>query len=138
LTVCAFVPRLAEVCAELAAFGVPETIQHDDLHDGQAFVRGDSLRVLDWGDSCVSHPFATLLITLDFVREDTPFDADALRRHYLSAFGEPDALVRAAELAEIVGAVTRALKWAPIVAHLGRPPELRDHVARRLRLLVDG
>src|SRR5439155_8317073 len=27
-----FAPRLAELCAELAAHGVPETVQHDDLH----------------------------------------------------------------------------------------------------------
>jgi len=31
--------RVCELCDELAAFGIPETIQHDDLHDGQVFVR---------------------------------------------------------------------------------------------------
>src|SRR5439155_15736889 len=28
----AFAPRFAELCAELAAHGVAETVQHDDLH----------------------------------------------------------------------------------------------------------
>jgi hypothetical protein len=27
-----FAPRFTEVCDELAAHGIPETIQHDDLH----------------------------------------------------------------------------------------------------------
>ena len=27
-----FAPRFAELCGELAAYCVPETIQHDDLH----------------------------------------------------------------------------------------------------------
>ena len=29
----------AKLCEELAGFGLPETIQHDDFHDGQVFVR---------------------------------------------------------------------------------------------------
>ena len=48
-------------------FGIPETIQHDDLHDGQVFVRDGRNLVLDWGDACVSHPFFTLSVTLEGV-----------------------------------------------------------------------
>ncbi len=60
-------PHLAEVealVAELQAAGIPESVQHDDLHDGQIFVRDGHYRVLDWGDSCVSHPFHSLTVTL--------------------------------------------------------------------------
>ena len=48
-------PRVKEMCEELGAFGIPETIQHNDLHDGQVFVRDDDYRFLDWAES-ISHP----------------------------------------------------------------------------------
>ena len=48
-------------------YGIPETIQHNDLHDGQVFVRGDDYRFLDWAEACISHPFFTMAITLEGV-----------------------------------------------------------------------
>ena len=58
-------PRVSAMCEELAAYGIPETIQHNDLHDGQVFVRGDEYRFLDWAESCISHPFFTMSVTLE-------------------------------------------------------------------------
>src|SRR6266487_1372302 len=45
-----FAPRFAELCVELGAHDVPETIQHDDLHMANLYADGERLRVLDWGD----------------------------------------------------------------------------------------
>jgi len=59
------VPRVREMAEELAAYGVTETLQHDDLHDGQVFVRDDRQLILDWGDAVISHPFFTLSVTLE-------------------------------------------------------------------------
>ena len=59
------VPTIAEFCARLASTGVPQTIQHDDLHDGQVFVRDGRYLFFDWGDSCVSHPFFSMSVTLE-------------------------------------------------------------------------
>jgi aminoglycoside/choline kinase family phosphotransferase len=58
------VPWVREASAELASHGIPETIQHDDFHDGQVFVKDDRYLLMDWGDACVSHPFFTLSVTL--------------------------------------------------------------------------
>jgi hypothetical protein len=58
-------PMVADMCAELAAAGVPELLQHDDLHDGQVFVRDGRHLIMDWADACVSHPFFTLSVTLE-------------------------------------------------------------------------
>jgi hypothetical protein len=44
----ALVARVAEAAARLAVLGVPESIQHDDLHGGQVFVRGGAYRFIDW------------------------------------------------------------------------------------------
>jgi phosphotransferase family enzyme len=59
------IPRVAEMCSELAALGIPETIQHDDLHDGQVFVRDEGYLFFDWGDACVAHPFFSMAVALE-------------------------------------------------------------------------
>ena len=60
-------PGFARRATSSPLAGLPETIQHDDLHDAQIFVRDDRYLLLDWGDACVSHPFFTLAVTLDGV-----------------------------------------------------------------------
>jgi hypothetical protein len=66
------IPELAEhadaiaaLCARLAAVPIPATIQHDDLHDGNVFLRDGLPLFFDWGDSCVAHPFLTMSVTLE-------------------------------------------------------------------------
>jgi len=43
----AAVPEVASMCSDLAAAGIPETLQHDDFHDGQVFVRDGRHLFLD-------------------------------------------------------------------------------------------
>ena len=57
-------PRIEALCAELAAFGIGPSIQHDDLNDGNVYVHDGAYRIMDWGDACVSHPFHTLTVAL--------------------------------------------------------------------------
>jgi hypothetical protein len=105
----AFAPRFAELCAELAAAGIPETTQHDDLHGNNVFRDGGALRILDWGDSCVSHPFLTARVTFVhlFLAPDDPWRA-RLRDAYLEPWGRP---------AELRGPFELAQRLAPF-AHL--------------------
>jgi hypothetical protein len=63
-------------CAELAGAGIPETIQHDDLHMNNVYVRDDASRILDWGDSCLSHPFASVVATFRFLEERNGLPSD--------------------------------------------------------------
>ena len=63
----ALTARVREMCDQLAAYALPETIQHDDLHDGQVFVRDGRYLFFDWGDACVSHAFFTMAVTLEGV-----------------------------------------------------------------------
>src|SRR5829696_6990867 len=48
----AFAPQFADMCARLAAYGIPETLHHDDFHDGNIFLGAGGLRFFDWGESC--------------------------------------------------------------------------------------
>jgi hypothetical protein len=125
-------PAVASLCEELASYRIPETLQHDDLHDGQVFVRDGRHLVLDWADACVSHPFFTLSVTLegglawglDDVENSVdiaPFAAD-----YLRAFpGKLAALQPALRL----GWVCRAIN-----GHVGDDDQTRT----RLRMFLDG
>lgn len=110
----AFAPSFGEMCAELAAYGVPDTIQHDDLHHANLYAQGGRLRVLDWGDSCISHPFASLVVTFRFLEERTrlaPGDPwfTRLRDAYLEPWGR--GLVDAFGLALRVGGFARAIQY---------------------------
>jgi hypothetical protein len=64
-----FAGRFEQLCLDLAAAGIPETVQHDDLHMNNVYVRNGTMRVTDWGDACVSHPFASLVATFRFLQE---------------------------------------------------------------------
>jgi Phosphotransferase enzyme family len=88
----AFAARLAELCDELAAHGVPETVQHDDLHLANVYERGGRLRLLDWGDTSIAHPFASLVVPFRFLEEINrlpPTDRwfERLREAYLEPWG---------------------------------------------------
>ncbi len=96
-------PRFVAACEELAAAPGGATIDHNDLYDHNVLASG---RFYDWGDSVVAHPFASLLVPLEY-------DARA-RDVYLDAFADvaPHAeLVRIAGLACRVAIVARALVW---------------------------
>ena len=56
------VPTYAGWCAELEAYGIAPSLQHDDLHDGNVFVGRTGDRIFDWGDAGIAHPFGTLLV----------------------------------------------------------------------------
>jgi hypothetical protein len=105
------------MCRELAAYEIPETIQHDDLHDGQVFVRDGRYRFSDWGDSCVSHPFHSLTVTLRAAAwklelEPGGPEVHRLRDAYLEPWGD---LQEAADLAYRTGTIGRALAWQRFV-----------------------
>jgi Phosphotransferase enzyme family len=110
-----FASRFAELCDELAAHGVPETIQHDDLHHANLYADGNRLRVLDWGDASISQPFASLVVTFRFLGERSglmPGDSwfARLRDAYLEPWGPGD-LRDAFALAVRVGTLARAIAY---------------------------
>ena len=119
-------PRFEEMCRTLAAAGIPETIQHDDLHDGQVFFREGRYLFFDWGDSCVSHPFHSLTVILRSIAWKlnlTPGgpELERLRDAYLEPFGADPEL---ADLGYRTGTVARALAWHRMVA--AREPQFID------------
>jgi hypothetical protein len=109
-----FAPRFEELCDELAALDIPDTVQHDDLHMANVYARGGRLRLLDWGDASVSHPFASLVVTFRFLEERNKLPpADPwfarLRDAYLEPWGR--GLAAAFALAIRVGTFAHTFAW---------------------------
>jgi hypothetical protein len=116
-----FEPRFADLCDELAASGVPETMQHDDLHHSNVYDDGGRLRVLDWGDSCIGHPFASLVVTFHFLETVNKLAPDdpwfrRLRDAYLEPWG--GGLDDVFALAQRVGTIAHAFAWTRQRDHL--------------------
>ena len=134
------VSRVAEMCDELAGYGLPETIQHDDFHDGQVFVCDGRYQLLDWGDACVSHPFFTLSVTLEgtlaWGLDDIQGSVDVtpFRDAYLEPFTP---LANGADLAAACTTAVR-LGWVcrAVNCHLSGSDAPQTH--ERLRMFLDG
>ena len=142
----ALAPRVREWCEALGG-SIPDTIQHDDLHDGQIFVRDGECRVLDWGDACVSHPFLSLTVALRSVAYTFELAEDArilarLRDIYLEPFtslATPKQIRESYAIARRLGRISRALTWASVVSRVGarKRRELRGGVPGWLALLLE-
>jgi len=103
-----------KLCAEVAAESPGDTIQHDDLHVNGVFVLDDVLRVMDWGDASIGHPFGSLIVTFRFLELENGFAPgdpwfDRLRDAYLEPWA-PD-LVPAFDRAMRVAAFAHAIAW---------------------------
>lgn len=131
------VPRVRELAAELASYGVPETLQHDDLHDGQVFVRDGRQLILDWGDAVVSHPFFTLSVTLEGVvawgLDDVADSVD------LAPFVDRYLLRYAPDRPDLRAAVPGALRLGWVCRAVnGTTVEDPSSTQTRLRMFLDG
>ena len=107
-------PRFTEVCAGLAKLGIPESVQHDDLHLANLYSNGGRLRVVDWGDSSIAHPFFSLVVTFRFLEEVNHLAPDdpwfpRLRDAYLEPWGP--GLEEIFEIAIRVGWFAHAIAW---------------------------
>src|SRR5678815_6102596 len=54
-------PRFEQICADLIAFGIPDSLNHGDFHDGNVLLKNGRITFFDWGDASVTHPFVSLL-----------------------------------------------------------------------------
>lgn len=79
----ALAPKYGELCAELEALDLPASIQHDDLHQWNVFVRGDRVALYDWGDSSVAFPLWSWLKPSWALEDPEP-----ARAAYLAAWRE--------------------------------------------------
>ncbi len=126
-------PRIAAQCEALAAFGLPETLDHNDIHDGNMLLGADGVPLIfDWGDAGVAHPFMSLTVALRMVAYsrrqpvarplDVP-EAVRTRDAYLepwTRFASRARLLEASDLAFRLGMICRGLVWLQVLAPISR------------------
>ena len=154
-------PTYDDWCAELATSPVPHSLQHDDLHSNNICWPGkvddlSSVRIVDWGDASVGHPFGTMLATLNsiafhagVVPGDGLMDDPRMLRirdAYLEPFtglGSREELLRWVALARSTGCVTRAVSWekalrdAPLTVVMGEEFPVRGWLLELLEPWAD-
>jgi hypothetical protein len=109
-------PRLKAMCAELATYHVPYTLNHGDLHSGN--ITGETLLFFDWTDACIAHPFLDLSTVVTDMDIFTPSDRQSVLDTYFSLWTayEPMYRLRAMwQLAEPLGALHQAVSYQHIV-----------------------
>ena len=130
-------PRFIELCAALAQMGIPDSVQHDDLHMRNLYSEGGRLRVVDWGDSSIAHPFFSLVVTFRFLEEVNHLDPDdmwfrRLRDAYLEPWGS--GLEESFEIAIRLGWFAHAIAWTRQREAL--PPEARNDFDRAFAIVL--
>ncbi|HYN89783.1 MAG TPA: aminoglycoside phosphotransferase family protein [Ardenticatenaceae bacterium] len=141
----AVVPRLKDMCRELAGFPVPPALVHGDLHAGNIAVQAGSYVFFDWTDACLAHPFLDLATMANRFRE-LPNGAEMwprLRDAYLSAwtdYAPMGHLREACMLGETLGALHQAVSYQHIIAALepASKPEMSGATEWWLRQAVQG
>lgn len=137
-------PRVQALASELASFGIPETLQHDDLNDAAVYLDGEGYRVIDWGDACVTHPFFSLSVALEGVIAWGPDDVEGAvdiapyRDAYLDAYAAALPVAPPLEALRGAGAVALGLGW---ICRAVNGREHGDDIAAtwtRLRMALDG
>jgi aminoglycoside phosphotransferase (APT) family kinase protein len=111
---------------------VPLTLIHEEVHDGNVFVRDGSPVFIDWAEASISHPFAGLVNTLRMYTYRYDYEPGgpevlALRDAYLGRWTEYAPLDELRELfasAYALGALARAATWERLLLSL--PPAQRE------------
>jgi hypothetical protein len=138
-------PEVRGMCAELAAYGVPETLHNDDFYPGNVLVTPDNTyRFFDWAESAITHPFCSMMIALRWARLVIGCDdaaLDGLRDAYLTPwtrFAPLPALRDAFAIAHRLGYLCRTLTYYRLVPGLEPHlrPEYADVVPYWLRLFL--
>jgi hypothetical protein len=118
--------RVRALCEQLAAYPVPETLNHGDLTDGNILVHDGLPVFIDWGDSCISHPFYSLRTVLVSAEISLQIDENdpqlyLLRDAYLepwTRYAPRDDLLNILDITRRLAPINGALTWHRLVSKL--------------------
>lgn len=111
--------RFAAQCEALAAYKLPQTIVHEEVHENNVLFGSGRYIFTDWSDCSVGHPFFTMLVTLRGAAHWLKLDESGpelrrMRDAYLepwTRFETRERLLEALRLAYRLAMVNRALSW---------------------------
>jgi Phosphotransferase enzyme family len=114
----AAIPRLAELCRQMACYNVPATLVHGDIHMSNVARRGDGFVFFDWSDACIAHPFLDMIAIL---HEPDPATQIQLRDAYLANWTRYEPMERLLELWQLaypLCALHQAVSYRAIAQHV--------------------
>lgn len=79
----ALVRGLPQRFGRISACGIPDSLVHGDFAPGNCRAEGDELVLLDWGDSCLGHPFLDQASFVDRIPAECVLP---VRRHWQDAW----------------------------------------------------
>ena len=126
--------RFAEECVALAAAGPPPTLVHEEIHSGNILVTPGGDLLTDWGDSCLAHPFVSILVLIRSAAwwlevPETHPEVQRLREVYLEAWtshAPRHELQAAMATAYRVAMVVRSLAYQAILGPLAEPYRIEN------------
>lgn len=128
---------LPALCARLAAFGVPDTLQHGDMHPGNVARNEGGFVFFDWTDAAIGHPFLDMIA---IAGEEDPQTESAMRTAYLAEWAQvidPDQAEQAWELAVVLMAANQVITFLSLSANLGQSdPGMKAACLRWLHRLI--
>jgi len=107
--------RLKDALSDLAASGIPDTLNHLDFNPGNILVSGDRCIFIDWAEAAIGHPFLTFQYLLEHFTRLCPesFSRQAeLTSSYAEqweCFASPLAISRSLTLAPLAAVFTYAV-----------------------------
>jgi phosphotransferase family enzyme len=135
----ALLPKLQESVDALTALGLPDSVQHDDLHPWNVCFDGDTYCFIDWGDACVSQPMLTLEIPLQWVGGEGSAVAKEAYFEPWTGLRPREDLLAATKAAALLAQVTGVLKWELISSVLDDEERVgyERAIPQRLRHLLE-
>ena len=125
-------PRFQQLVTDLTAFGIPDSLNHGDFHDGNVLLKNGRITFFDWGDADVTHPFVSLrtffvsmeiALKLDDWAPPTP-EMTALLNRYLEQwerFASKERLLTAYNLSRPIASIVKALAWHQGITRMEGP-----------------
>jgi hypothetical protein len=125
------VSRFEQICRDLAAIGIPESLNQCDFHDGNVLIKNGRITFFDWGDANITHPFVSLRtffvsieISLELDEYSFTPEMETLLNLYLEPwekFAPRDELAAAYRLSKPVASVVKALLWHAGITRMEEP-----------------
>jgi hypothetical protein len=145
--VLAHLPVVRRWADEVAALGLPITLNHNDLHGNNVFDIGGELRFFDFGDSLLTEPLQVLMVPVNVLRHHLgcPADDPRIERVVSAALDvwsdlAPLQELRAALPAALqLGRLGRSESWVRVSASLTEPErvEFGDSAAYWLASILE-
>lgn len=139
----ALVPELTQRCQQLAASGIPDSLEHGDLWPANIICDAQACAVIDWEDALVAHPFFSLAPLTAGLMSTGLGNAEStlrLQQAYAKGFesiASPTQLRRAIELALPLCFFDMAARYRRQHPSIVRQhPWMRDLVPQTIRLAL--